>query len=161
MNPKEQGQDSAKIFSAENASEVIREVYGRSVEIFARQIRENLPSGGYSLVDLGSHKGDFISELKSCVNEYNFSVIAVDVNEDDLSANPSDRKIVSDLRRIDIEDKSVDVSVMRYALAWNTLEKQREVLSEVKRITKKLAVVQHQGADSRPSRTSRCIFKII
>lgn len=47
-----------------------------------------------------------------------------------------------------MEDKSVDVSVMRYALAWNIYEKQREVLSEVKRITKKIAVIQHQGADS-------------
>lgn len=47
MNHKEQGQDSEKIFSAESASEVIRQVYGASAAIFAKQIRENLFAGGY------------------------------------------------------------------------------------------------------------------
>ena len=37
---------------------------------------------------------------------------------------------------------------MRYVLAWNSLEDQRNILKEIARICNGIAIIQHQGADS-------------
>jgi ubiquinone/menaquinone biosynthesis C-methylase UbiE len=86
--------------------------------------------------------------LISLLPDYKLQTIAIDVNADDLEKNDADQKIISDLSELNLSDKSVDITVCRYVLAWNNIETQKEILKEIKRITKKLVVIQHQGANS-------------
>jgi ubiquinone/menaquinone biosynthesis C-methylase UbiE len=92
--------------------------------------------------------GDFLKDLIALLPEYTFKTIAIDVNADDLEKNKADQKIVSNLTKIEVPDRSVDIVICRYTLAWNNLETQREILREIKRISKGLVVIQHQGANS-------------
>jgi len=147
MNQKEQGINAEKIFHGENESEAVRLMYRESVGLFSNVIKSKLVPGSYNLADLGSHRGEFLNDLTSLLPEYNFKTIAVDVNEDDLVLNIATEKVISDLTKILISDKSVEVTIARYALAWNNLENQKKILDEIKRITSKIAVIQHQGAN--------------
>lgn len=148
MNLKEQGLNAEAVFHGKVISEASRSVYGESVSLFSKIIHSELRAGEYSLADLGSHKGELLDDLLKVLPEYTFKTIAIDVNADDLKSNNANQKIVSDLSRLQLADKSVDVVIARYALAWNDLENQEDILREIKRVTKKIAIVQHQGAKS-------------
>ena len=149
MNLKEQGINQEAVFKGEGKSNAIYLAYGESVVLFSRAVRSNLKSNGkeYVLADLGSAKGSFLKKLLDVLPEYVFKTIAIDVNIDDIKHNTAEQKIISDLSIIDMPDKSIDVTIMRYALAWNTLDKQHKILSEIKRITRDIAIIQHQGSD--------------
>jgi ubiquinone/menaquinone biosynthesis C-methylase UbiE len=148
MNIKEQGISADTIFHGEVTLEAVRLVYKESASLFSSLIRECLPQGNYEMADLGSHKGGFLKDLTELLPEYKFHTIAVDVNEDDLKVNIADQKIQSSLLQLSIENKSIDVTLARYVIAWNTLEQQKEILKEISRITKRIAIIQHQGANS-------------
>ncbi len=149
MNPKEQGSHASEMFRGEVMSEAARSMYAESAPLFANVIKKYIPvDGEYSLADLGSHKGKFLRELLDSLPGYTFHSIAVDVNDDDLLENSAEVKIHSDLMRMDIPDKSVDVVVCRYVLAWNNLKSQSDIISEIKRVGRKIAIIQHQGAVS-------------
>ena len=113
-------------------------MYKESASLFSSLIRDYLPHGNYEMADLGSHRGGFLKDLTELLPEYKFHTTAVDVNEDDLKVNIADQKIHSDLSSLPIEDKSIDITLARYVIAWNALEQQKEILKEISRITKKL-----------------------
>lgn len=122
-------------------------IYAESADLFAGLITNRLEKGEYSLLDLGSHKGEFLEDLKSRLNGYSFETVAVDVNESDLKENQADKKIVADLTQIPIDDKSIDLTIARYAIAWNGIENQKRIIKEIGRVTKRMAVIQQQGSD--------------
>ncbi len=149
MNPKEQGDNAPKMFHGEAVSNAAYSMYAESAPLFADVVRKYIQPGiSYSLADLGSHKGAFLRDLLNILPEYEFHSIAVDVNEDDLLDNSADIKIKSDLGHIDIPEKSIDVVVCRYVLAWNNLESQHQIIAEMKRIGRTIGIIQHQGAES-------------
>lgn len=148
VNSKEQGINAEKIFHGEGQSEATRLVYRGSASLFSEIIQSKLEKGEYSLADLGSHRGEFLKDLTKLLPGYTLKTIAIDINVDDLEHNNADRKIVSDLSKLQLADKAVDITVCRYALAWNNIETQKEILKEIKRVTKRIAVIQHQGANS-------------
>lgn len=150
MNIKEQGEYSEVMFSGEITSDAAELIYSQSVQLFSEAILASLPQGEYSIADLGSSKGEFFTKLLDSENlkGYKFHTIAIDVNEDDIKQNNAESNIVSDLQSLSLADKSVDIILSRYALAWNNLEGQRKILEEIKRVTKGIAIIQHQGANS-------------
>jgi hypothetical protein len=148
MNLKEQGLNASDLFVGHSSSKPTELLYKESSSLFAELIksREFVPEKEYVLADLGSHRGDFLKEVLSLMPEYHFKTLAIDINADDLEQNIADEKMVSDLNVLKLENKSIDITFARYVLAWNNLEKQKEILLEIKRITKGLAIIQHQGA---------------
>ena len=148
LNIKEQGVNAETVFHGEALSEAGRLIYKESAPIFAQAIRSNLKAGEYVLADLGSSKGEFLEDFLSLLPEYTFNTIAVDVNVRDLEVNIAHEKVLSNISQLALANKSIDVTLARYALAWNDLETQKEILKEIKRTTKHLAIIQHQGANS-------------
>lgn len=148
MNLKEQGLNAVNSFRGEATSEASRLVYNGSATLFSNVIKTELEPNKYILTDLGSHRGEFLEDLLNLLPEYTFETIAVDVNSCDLKENKADKKFISDLSKLDMNDKSVDATIIRYALSWNDLENQKNIIKEIKRITKKIAIIQHQGANS-------------
>ena len=146
------GEAASDIFAGKSEeSEAIQKIYNKSPLIYAEIIRRYLPaiSKLYKLVDLGSHKGELVKTLLFRLPEYKFQVIALDTDEDSLSENKNvDYKIVADAEKIPLADKSVDLVIARYILQWNSLEKQKRILSEIKRIVSNIAIVEHVGADN-------------
>lgn len=150
MDKKFQGTGSRSMFHGETENKTIKKVYGESAQIFSNTLKDNLEAGEYSLIDLGSHKGEFLHDfLKTCPSSLNFETTAVDVNEDDLKENLADNKFLADLTNLPFKDKAFDVTFARYAIAWNSIADQEKILDEIVRITKKIAIIQHQGASSR------------
>lgn len=161
MNLREQGLNAWRIFHGAATSKTAQLVYGESKELFSQVIRENLMSGIYTLADLGSHRGEFLEDFIGALPEYKFKTIAVDVNIDDLNKNHADQIVVSELFKLELPDKSVDISFARYALAWNDIDHQKDILREIKRVTKKIAIIQHQGAsDDNPSLLQNASMKL-
>lgn len=151
MNPKEQGDNSLKMFRGESISSAAFSIYSESAPLFAGVITkymQTIGGGEHFIADLGSHKGAFLQDLLSRFPQYKFHSIAIDVNGDDLSENPAEIKINSDLTNINLPDKSVDIVVCRYVLAWNDLESQNKIISEIKRVGRGIGIIQHQGAES-------------
>ncbi len=147
MNIKEQGSNSENIFHGKAISEAGYLMYADSARLFSNLIKKHLVVGSYNLADLGSHKGEFLQDTVNFLPEYKFKTTAIDVNTDDLKKNIADVKIESDLAHTPLQDKTIDVTLSRYVLAWNSLEKQKEIIKEISRITKRIAIIQHQGAD--------------
>ncbi len=148
MNPKEQGPNAETIFHGEAASEAAYLIYKESPALFSELIRNNVEPGTYSLTDLGSHKGEFLQDLVGLLPEYSFKTVAVDINQSSLESNNADYRVASNLSRLALADKSTDITIARYALAWNSIEDQKTILSEIKRVTRRIAIIQHQGANS-------------
>lgn len=147
MLSKIQGILAEKLFHGFSDNKTIKLVYGESAELFSEIIKEEYKKGEYSLLDVGSHKGEFLQDLLSELPEYNFNTTAVELNDFDLNQNIADNKILSDVKKIPLGDKNFDITVSRYVLAWNSLENQKKIISEIKRLTRGIAIIQHQGAD--------------
>ncbi|MEI8339102.1 MAG: methyltransferase domain-containing protein [bacterium] len=148
MNQKDQGANADILFHGEGSTEAIKLIYKESAQFLTNKLKEKLNPGEYTLADLGSHKGAFLTDFISLLPDYNFITTAIDVNGDDLKDNQAMKKIISNLKNIPVSDKAFDVVIARYSIAWNTFEDQNKILTEIKRITKKIAIIQHQGADS-------------
>ncbi len=147
MLAKIQGILAEKLFHGFSGNQTIKLVYGESSELFAKIIQKEFIKGIYSLLDIGSHKGEFLQDLLENLGEYNFDTTAVEINDFDLSQNIAKNKVLSDVKKIPLDDKNFDITVSRYVLAWNSLENQKKIISEIKRLTKGVAIIQHQGAD--------------
>lgn len=143
---REQGIRAAETFRGDMENGPIKELYGESAPLFASLIKERLVPGHYSLGDLGSHRGDFLQEIVSNLPEYDFETTAFDSSRSSLMENSASYKVQADLASLPSADKTLDVVIARYALAWNKREDQSKILSEIKRVTKNTAIIQHQGA---------------
>jgi hypothetical protein len=146
MKSKDQGVNAESVFHGESKTEASSLIYKESAPFLSGIISKNLLIGNYKLADLGSHKGEFLQDLVRLLPYYNFDTLAVDINQNDLELNPANKKLLSDLSALDIPNKSIDVTIARYALAWNLIEAQRQILAEIKRTTTKIAIIQHQGS---------------
>jgi len=146
----EQGENSSKVFKAEgNLSKTNIKMYRQSPEFFANIIRKNLrPGKTYRIADLGCYSGEFLQNIIDLLPEYEFKTIGIDREENLENNKTAEEKIPADLELIPLKDKSVDIAIMRYVLQWNVREKQKKILSEIARIIKEFAIIQHIGADN-------------
>jgi len=142
-----QGINAEKIFHGQAKSPASQLFYAESAPLFSKIIRENLKPGTYSLVDLGGHRGEFLSELSKDLPEFNFESTVVD-KVDGLDPNFSAKKITANIINIPLSDKSADIVILRYVLPWDSFDNQKLILNEAKRLCKQLCIIQHQGADS-------------
>jgi ubiquinone/menaquinone biosynthesis C-methylase UbiE len=149
MLSKIQGMLAEKLFHGISNNKTIKLVYGESANLFSDVIKKEYKNNKkYNLLDLGSHKGEFLQDLLTKLPEYDFNTTAVEFNNFDLEQNIADNKILSDVKKIPTEDKKFDITISRYVLAWNSLDNQRKIISEMKRLTKGIVILQHQGADN-------------
>lgn len=125
-------------------------IYSESAKLFADIIKNNFKPGSYTLIDLGGHKGEFLSDLLNFLPGYNFESTIIDM-ENDIYTSLKSKKIISDIINSGLSDKSADIIILRYVLAWNSLEKQKEILKEVSRICKGICMIQHQGSKNNDS----------
>ncbi len=143
------GIKTSDVFRGKSELGPVREIYGESAKFFSGIIRSKFVVGEkHSLLDIGSAKGELVSEMLGYLPEYEFDITATDTNPDAINGNPAKNKIVADAESLPIDDKSVDVVLMRYVLQFNSLNSQENILKEVQRVTKEIAIVQHGGADS-------------
>jgi ubiquinone/menaquinone biosynthesis C-methylase UbiE len=142
-----QGEKAHDIFSGKVESEAVKKTYGESVQYFSELIKNQLAPGNYGIADVGSFKGEFLNNLINKLPEYKFNVVAIDRDEKALLDNENtDKKIVANLDRLPLQDKSVDVAIARYILVWNIFDKQEKIIKEISRVIKNFAIIQHSGS---------------
>ncbi|MEY2641282.1 MAG: hypothetical protein RL150_675 [Candidatus Parcubacteria bacterium] len=147
MLSKIQGIFAGRLFHGLSDDQAIKTVYGESADLFSKIIKKEFDSGSeINVLDLGSHRGEFLQDLISKLDDYKIKTTAVEINEDDLNNNIAQVKINSNLIEIPIEDKCFDITLCRYVLAWNSLENQQKIIGNIKRLTKGIAIIQHQGS---------------
>ncbi len=151
-----QGENTSEVFAGKYKFEATKELYGESAHTVAQVIQNLIPltqdvNSKYEFADLGSFKGELLNSVLAELPNYNFHTTAVDINETALRENNADQKIIATLDRLPIKESSQDVVLARYILAWNNPEEQKDILKEISRITKGVAIVQHAGADSEVS----------
>lgn len=148
----EQGKGASRVFEGEKGIPVIEKIYGESAEFFAGEIRRLLPprpeAYTMSVLDVGSYRGEFLKDLiAEFGDDYKFDITAIDVNETALRDNIyAKMKVVGDVAQLPFHDNAFDVTVMRYVLPWNKKVEQKQILSEVNRVSNKYAIIQHSGA---------------
>lgn len=144
-----QGERTSNVFAGKGCSAASQKIYGESAALFAALIDDAHSSadGPYVLADIGSFKGELMVELIERLRSHAFNTIAVDINREALANNLADRRIVADVVDTQLPDKSVDLTICRYVLQWNPPDKQRHILRELDRITKRTVILQHFGCD--------------
>jgi len=148
-----QGPNASKTFSGE-AREIsaVREMYGESADLFAHIFEKEFDRLGrksFGMADLGAHKGDLLRDVLARLSRYNIETIAIERDSNVLNQNDvADRRICADLKRIPLPDGSVDVAFMRYVLQWNEYPDQEMIVSELNRIIRDMAIIQHLGPDN-------------
>ncbi len=143
------GPKTKEVFRGNSESLAVKEIYGESAELFAKVIRSKLPpDGSYSLVDIGSAKGELLQDILKLLPEYSFNVTATDTNSTALSENLVENKIVADAESLPFSEHEIDLGIMRYILQFNLPESQERIIKEIARITKEFTIVQHGGADN-------------
>lgn len=148
----EQGKGASRVFEGERGIPVIERIYGESAKFFADEIRKFLPprpeAYTMSVLDVGSYRGEFLKDLISEFgNDYKFDITAIDANEAALKDNTAaGMKVVGNVAELPFRDNAFDVTVMRYVLPWNDKDEQKQILSEVNRVSDKYAIIQHSGA---------------
>lgn len=144
------GAETSKVFSGESGSQTTSEMYSETAGFFAEQIRSRLPvqTGPCMLADIGSYQGELLSDVIELIPEHEFQTVAVDINEAALANNKADQKIIAGAEQLPFADNSIDVVIMRYVLQWNGAEKQKQILKEISRVAKNVALVEHVGADT-------------
>lgn len=147
METKNQGVNASKLFHGISDLSSTHLLYSESAELFASIIKKHFPEGEYTFADLGGHKGDFFVDLINKLQGYKLKAYAIDVNENDLSSHPADNKVLANVSNTSLPEKTIDISIARYVVAWNSKEKQKRIIQEIARITKGIALIQHQGAD--------------
>lgn len=148
----EMGENTSKVFAGEGAPLAMKEMYAESAPFFAKLIKNNLPEREepYSLLDIGTSRGEFLKEIITRLPEYHFNTFGTDINDKALQENKTvENKIISNLTNLPFGDNSMDVGTMRYVLSWNTPEQQAQILREVNRVMKRFTIVQHGGAPSK------------
>lgn len=147
----EQGKKAPILFKGDGKSKASHLVYGNSANLFSSIIKKRLKKKeNYCLVDFGSSRGDFLNELIKKLPQYNFNIICIDKEKEPLDKNTvAHEKICSNLVSVPLRDDSADLLIMRYVLQWDSLEEQKQILSELRRLMRDFAIVQHAGADSK------------
>ena len=156
------GIKTSDVFRGKSELGPVREIYGESAKFFSEIIRSKFVADKRrSLLDIGSAKGELLSEMLGYLPEYEFDVTATDTNPYAIDENPAKNKIVADAESLPIDDNTIDITLMRYVLQFNSLNSQENILKEVQRVTKEIAIVQHGGADSVDSDSWRsCVDQI-
>lgn len=147
MTTNFQGKNAENIFHGQAKSSASQLFYAESAPLFSKIIRENLKPGRYSVVDLGGHKGEFLSELSKSLPEYDFDSTIVDKIEG-LDPHVNTKKVVANIINSPLPDKSADIVILRYVLPWDSFENQKLILNEASHLCRNLCIIQHQGADS-------------
>jgi len=144
------GADTSKVFSgkSENLTNIM--MYRETADFFASEIRRRLPPRAepYKLLDVGSFKGELMSDVLARLPEYTFETTAVDVNSEALENNSADFKINSGANNLPFENGSFDIVMVRYVLQWNVFDSQKNILSELERVVKGFIIIEHVGSDS-------------
>lgn len=147
----EQGLDTSRVFSGRTNLEATAILYSQSSKLFSKIISERLSVGQkYHLADFGSFKGELLNNtiLELSGQGYDFHTYAIDRIGKVLLENPANTKIQSDLTKVPLGDKSIDIAMARYILVWNSLDDQLKILKEMTRTARQFAIVQHGGADN-------------
>lgn len=130
--------------------------YGESAAFFAHTIKENLKPASYTFADFGGAGGGLCANILALLPEYTFSVDVFDTDTNALARNSvATNKHETDLAHVSVKDKSFDLSIMRYVLQWNLLSEQKSIISEIARVTKGIAIIQHCGPEEAPKDTWR------
>ena len=148
------------IFEGKSKSSVIKEIYGQSAELFADSIRSRLPERQreYTLLDIGSSKGELLRDLLKLLPEYHFNVTVTDINAASLAENHvTTSRLEADAELLPLEDHSQDVILMRYVLQFNGFQSQMNIIKEITRVTRKFAVIQHAGSDNESAEEWRAV----
>jgi ubiquinone/menaquinone biosynthesis C-methylase UbiE len=144
------GSESSRAFLGVSSSQAMKEIYADSAPLFTSIIRSKFTNTEkeYSLLDIGTHKGEFLSQIVDLLPKYNLGITATDTNSDSLMQHISaHKKVIADAEFLPFNDSCFDIVLMRYVLQFNPLENQARILSEVSRVTRGIAIVQHGGAD--------------
>ena len=153
---KDMGIKTSESFSGKSESLAVIKTYKDSVPIIEKVIAEKLSTNGIvtsfgRLGDFGSFSGEFLSNLKKELSEkgiYFSHTTALDINKGALEKNISaDEKIITDITNIPVAENYFDVSIARYVLQWNSLERQEKIINEMVRTTKGFGVIQHPMVD--------------
>jgi ubiquinone/menaquinone biosynthesis C-methylase UbiE len=148
----EQGEMAQELFSGSVEKPAIKELYSESAGFFAEIIKSRLSPRDtpYEMLDVGSFKGDLVRNvITELGGEYKIKATGIDTNESALAENSAvERKVVADITSMPFDDCSFDFSEARYVLIWNELDKQKEILKEINRVSKNFAIIQHAGADN-------------
>jgi len=144
----QQGEGSSVIFSAEKSkTRATLQIYGQSAKCFAGIVKKKLkPNRQYVIVDLGSFDGKFLKNFFKLLPKYKFYSIGIDRWKNIRENNVVKKKIISDIANIPLPNNSADVVLARYVLIWNNAEKQKNILKEISRITRRFAIIQTAGA---------------
>lgn len=147
------GDAASNVFAGalELKSDAIEKLYSESAEYFSNIIKNRLTDKEkiYKIADFGTYKGELLKNILELLPDYKFNTVGIDAIEKNLEENKVvDEKVASDLIKIPLKDKSVDLGIARYVLAWNSKEKQQQILREISRIVGNFAIVQHAGADN-------------
>jgi len=143
-----QGDGASKVFKGEGMFQATNEVYNESANLFADVIKNHLsPEGVAMLADIGSYQGEFLTDVLDKLPEYAFDTIAVEMNENALSYNSANQRVLAGAEKLPFENNSIDIILCRNVLQWNSMEKQKEIVRELARVVHKIAIVQHAGAD--------------
>jgi len=143
------GVKTSDIFRGKSESGSVKEIYGESARFFSDIIRSRFPADKkYSLLDIGSAKGELLSEMLEYLPEYEFDITATDTNSGVINENPAKNKVVADAESLPVNDHDIDIVLMRYVLQFNSLNSQENILREIQRVTKGVSIIQHGGADN-------------
>lgn len=143
------GVSTFEVFKGYSESGAVKEIYGESAVLFAEIIKSKIqPEGTHSLIDIGSAKGELLSEILKLLPQYSFIVTATDTNPKAIEENIATNRIVADAESLPVNNKSIDIALMRYVLQFNSLQSQEIILSEVSRVIKKIGIIQHAGSDN-------------
>lgn len=144
------GDQTSEVFRGNSPSTAVHEIYGESADLFANIIKSKLPDTEkeYSLVDIGSSKGELLSDVVNLLPEYHFNITATDMNAEAVSQNSATtNRVVADAEALPFADNGADIITMRYVLQFNSLEGQERIIKEISRTVKEFAVVEHGGSD--------------
>jgi SAM-dependent methyltransferase len=145
------GESTSDIFRGESNSDAIRKIYGQSAEQFADIVKSKLPpvSHSYSLLDIGSSKGELLGDVLRLLPDYHFVVTITDTNPEAVAQNMVvGKKIIADAESLPFQDKEFDLILMRYVLQFNSFDGQKKIIDEIARVVSKIAIVQHAGPDT-------------
>ncbi len=147
-----QGIATSKVFEgrSEKGSLTIKHLYAESAAYFAEIIKNNLPENStpYTFADFGSAKGELLKNVLNLLKSYHFHTLGIDTELALKENDVAQEKISANLTQLPLEDKSIDLAMMRYVLQWNNQKNQQNILQEIARVIKGFAIVQHVGADN-------------
>ncbi len=145
------GKGAPFAFGAKSSLKAIQDGYAGTAGFFAHEIISRLPNNKkYSLLDVGTSRGELLNELLVCLADYQFNTIGVDLDPVVLEENKiAGKKIIASATSLPFKDKSIDVLIARYIIQWNSPEEQKKILTEIRRVVNNFALIEHAGASDK------------